>query len=103
MAADDGCGAPAQVATPANFDTGGQVVLAGKVTGANGPVGGAFVRLLDGGGDFTGEVVSSADGGFRFYAAAGGLTGRAPRRTGNGEAPVTASGPGLHQLAISVA
>lgn len=29
----DGCSAPAQVATPADFDTNGQVVLAGKVTG----------------------------------------------------------------------
>jgi len=102
MAADDGCGAPAQVATPANFDTGGQVVLAGKVTGANGPVGGAFVRLLDGGGDFTGEVVSSADGDFRFYAAPGDWTVRALHRSGNGEVSVTAEGPGLHQLAISV-
>ena len=69
--ADDGCGAPAQEATPADFDTNGQVVLAGKVTGDGGPIGGAFVRLLDSGGDFTGEVVSSADGDFRFYAAPG--------------------------------
>ncbi|ATY15454.1 MULTISPECIES: DUF1416 domain-containing protein [Actinomycetes] len=99
----DGCSAPAQVATPADFDTNGQVVLAGKVTGAEGPVGGAFVRLLDGGGDFAGEVVSSADGDFRFYAAEGSWTVRALHRTGNGEANVTAEGPGLHQLAISVA
>jgi hypothetical protein len=77
MAVDDSCGAPVQEATPANYDTRGQVVLAGKVTGADGPVGGAFVRLLDGGGDFTGEVVSSADGDFRFYAAPGDWTVRA--------------------------
>ncbi|WP_116204517.1 DUF1416 domain-containing protein [Amycolatopsis circi] len=99
----DGCSAPVQEATPADFDTNGQVVLAGKVTGAEGPVGGAFVRLLDGGGDFAGEVVSSADGDFRFYAAAGSWTVRALHRSGNGEANVTAEGPGLHQLAISVA
>ncbi|MFF0146477.1 uncharacterized protein DUF1416 [Amycolatopsis sulphurea] len=103
MAADDGCGAPVQEATPADFDTNGQVVLAGKVSGAAGPIGGAFVRLLDGGGDFAGEVVSSAEGDFRFYAAAGAWTVRALHRTGNGEASVTADGPGLHQLAISVA
>jgi hypothetical protein len=99
----DGCGAPAQTATPADIDTKGQVVLAGKVTGTDGPIGGAFVRLLDAGGDFTGEVVSSPDGDFRFYAAPGAWKIRALHRTGNGEASVTAEGPGLHQLAISVA
>src|SRR3982075_1016792 len=99
----DGCGAPAQTATPADTDTNGQVVLAGKVTGTDGPIGGAFVRLLDAGGDFTGEVVSSPDGDFRFYAAPGAWKVRALHRTGNGEASVTAEGPGLHQLAISVA
>ncbi len=101
--ADDSCGAPVQTATPADFDTQGQVVLAGKVTSADTPLGGAFVRLLDGNGDFTGEVVSSADGDFRFYAAPGDWTVRALHRSGNGETSVTASGPGLHQLAISVA
>jgi hypothetical protein len=99
----DGCGAPAQTATPADIDTKGQVVLAGKVTGTDGPIGGAFVRLLDASGDFTGEVVSSPDGDFRFYAAPGAWKVRALHRTGNGEASVTAEGPGLHQLAISVA
>ncbi|WP_037320418.1 MULTISPECIES: DUF1416 domain-containing protein [Amycolatopsis] len=103
MAADDSCGAPVQEATPADYDTRGQVVLAGKVTGAEGPVGGAFVRLLDGGGDFTGEVVSSADGDFRFYAAPGDWTVRALHKSGNGEASVTAQGPGVHQLQVSVA
>ncbi|HKN55407.1 MAG TPA: DUF1416 domain-containing protein [Amycolatopsis sp.] len=99
---DDGCGAPAQEATPEDFDTQGQVVLAGKVTGADGPIGGAFVRLLNDGGDFTGEVVSSADGDFRFYAAPGEWTIRALHRTGNGQTSVKADGPGLHRLAISV-
>jgi hypothetical protein len=101
--AADGCGAPAQTATPADLDTNGEVVLAGKVTGTDGPIGGAFVRLLDSGGDFTGEVVTSPEGDFRFYAAPGSWTVRALHRSGNGEASVTASGPGLHELAIAVA
>jgi hypothetical protein len=101
--AAEGCAAPVQTATPADLDTKGQVVLAGKVTGTDGPVGGAFVRLLDAGGDFTGEVVSSPEGDFRFYAAPGSWTVRALHRSGNGEASVTADGPGLHQLAIAVA
>ncbi|WP_020669453.1 DUF1416 domain-containing protein [Amycolatopsis nigrescens] len=101
--ANDGCGAPAQTATPADIDTNGQVVLAGKVTGTEGPVSGAFVRLLDSGGDFTGEVVTSPEGDFRFYAAPGEWTVRALHKTGNGEASVSAGGPGLHQVAVAVA
>ena len=98
------CGAPDQaVALPAGTDLAKETVLAGRVLSGDAPVGGAFVRLLDGGGDFTGEVVSSADGDFRFYAAPGEWTVRALHRSGNGEASVTAEGPGLHQLAISVA
>jgi hypothetical protein len=101
--AADGCGAPVQTALDPNEDTRGQVVVAGKVSGESGPVGGAFVRLLDAGGDFTGEVVSSPEGDFRFYAAPGTWTVRALHRTGNGEASVTAEGPGLHRVAIAVA
>lgn len=92
----DGCGAPAQTATPADADTGGQVVLAGKT------LGGAYVRLLNADGEFTGEVQASADGDFRFYAAPGTWTVRALHREGNGEASVTAEGPGLHEVPISV-
>lgn len=100
---DDGCGAPTQEATPADFDTKGQVVLAGKVTGTAGPVGGAFVRLLDANGDFAGEVVASTDGDFRFFAAPGTWTVRALHRSGNGQAEISAAGPGLHEATIAVA
>ncbi|WP_298182338.1 DUF1416 domain-containing protein [Saccharomonospora sp.] len=99
----DGCGAPAQTATAIDEDTRGQVVVAGKVTGADGPLGGAFVRLLDGGGEFTGEVQASPEGDFRFYAAPGTWTVRALHRTGSGEASVQAGGPGVHRVAITVA
>jgi hypothetical protein len=98
----DGCGAPEQTASLAGVDLTTQVVLAGKVTADGQPVGGAFVRLLDGNGDFTGEVVASSDGDFRFYAAPGDWTVRALHRTGNGEASVHADGPGLHEVAIGV-
>ncbi|HEX5403559.1 MAG TPA: DUF1416 domain-containing protein [Pseudonocardiaceae bacterium] len=100
--ANDGCGAPEQTASLAGVDLTTQVVLAGKVTAAGQPVGGAFVRLLDGNGDFTGEVVASSDGDFRFYAAPGNWTVRALHRTGNGQASVHADGPGLHEVAIGV-
>lgn len=100
----DGCGAPAQSATvPAGVDLGTQVVVAGKVTSDGSPVGGAFVRLLNGTGDFAGEVVASAEGDFRFYAAPGDWTVRALHRSGNGQSSVHADGPGLHEVAITVA
>jgi hypothetical protein len=100
----DGCGAPAQSAPlPAGVDLATQVVVAGKVLAGDQPVGGAFVRLLNGDGDFAGEVVASTEGDFRFYAAPGDWTVRALHRTGNGQASVHADGPGLHEVAIAVA
>ncbi|WP_424183406.1 DUF1416 domain-containing protein [Actinokineospora sp. G85] len=97
------CGAPEQGNTlPAGIDPGKEVVLNGKVTNGGSPVAGAFVRLLDGTGEFTAEVVSSPDGDFRFFAAPGSWTVRALHRTGNGESRVTAEGPGLHEVAVAV-
>lgn len=100
--ANDGCGAPEQTASLAGVDLGTQVVVTGKVTAGGQPVGGAFVRLLNGDGDFAGEVVASSEGDFRFFAAPGDWTVRALHRTGNGQASVHADGPGLHEVAIGV-
>ena len=63
---------------------------------------GAFVRLLDGTGEFTAEVVASPSGDFRFFAAPGTWTLRALSRAGNGEAVLTAGGPGLHRAEVAV-
>jgi hypothetical protein len=99
----DGCGAPEQTAElPAGVDVEKETVLNGQVTAGGSPVGGAFIRLLDSGGEFTAEVVSSSDGHFRFFAAPGEWTVRALHRTGTGEAKVSATGPGLHPVAVSV-
>ena len=66
------CGAPDQaVALPPGTDLSKETVLTGRVVAGDEPVGGAFVRLLDGSGEFTAEVVSSASGAFRFFAAPG--------------------------------
>jgi Protein of unknown function (DUF1416) len=97
------CGAPDQTQDlPAGTDLTKETVLVGKVVADSQPVGGAFVRLLDGGGEFTAEVVSSASGDFRFFAGPGTWTVRALSRAGNGETQVTASGPGLHRAEITV-
>ena len=49
-------------------------VIQGVVTQGGEPVAGAYVRLLDGGGEFTAEVPTSATGQFRFFAAPGTWT-----------------------------
>ncbi|ALE75238.1 putative sseC protein [Pseudonocardia sp. Ae168_Ps1] len=98
------CGAPDQSLTlPAGTDLEKETVLAGRVVAGGEPVGGAFVRLLDGTGEFTAEVVSSASGDFRFFAAPGSWTVRALSRSGNGQSALVADGPGLHQAEIAVA
>jgi Protein of unknown function (DUF1416) len=97
------CGAPDQAVTlPAGTDLTKETVLAGRVVKSGEPVGGAFVRLLDGTGEFTAEVVASPGGDFRFFAAPGTWTLRALSRTGNGEASVTADAPGLHTTEVAV-
>ncbi|HEX8519461.1 MAG TPA: DUF1416 domain-containing protein [Pseudonocardia sp.] len=98
------CGAPDQAAAlPDGTNLAKETVLTGRVLAAGQPVGGAFVRLLDGSGEFTAEVVASASGDFRFFAAPGRWTLRALSRSGNGEAVVDAAGPGLHSTELAVA
>jgi len=98
------CGAPDQSITlPAGTDLTKETVLVGRVLSSGTPVGGAFVRLLDGTGEFTAEVVASASGDFRFFAAPGTWTLRALSRSGNGETTVTAESPGLHTTELAVA
>ena len=98
------CGAPDQAAAlPPGTDLTRQTVLTGRVLNGGEPVGGAFVRLLDGTGEFTAEVVASASGDFRFFAAPGRWTLRALSRSGRGETVVTAEGPGLHTAELAVA
>ena len=98
------CGAPDQsVALPAGTDLTKETVLAGRVLADGSPVGGAFVRLLDGTGEFTAEVVASASGDFRFFAAPGTWTLRALSPAGNGDASVAPSGAGIHEVDVKVA
>ncbi|MDQ4092965.1 MAG: DUF1416 domain-containing protein [Actinomycetota bacterium] len=87
---------------PPGTDLSKHTVLAGTVRTGDEPVEGAFVRLLDGTGEFTAEVVSSASGTFRFFAGPGRWTVRALHRSGKGEATMTADGPGLYTVAVTV-
>lgn len=98
------CGAPAQTPTlPAGVDLEKETVIYGVVSIGDDPVPGAYVRLLDEGGDFTAEVVTSATGDFRFFAAPGTWTLRALSPAGNGDASVAPSGAGIHEVDVKVA
>ena len=98
-----GCGAPEQgTALPASVDVEKETVITGIVRSDDGdPVGGAYVRLLDATGEFTAEVVTSAAGQFRFFAAPGTWTLRALSRVGNGDTEITAD-RGVNEVALSV-
>jgi hypothetical protein len=103
MTTVDGCGAPDQsAALPASVDVEKETVITGIVRSGEAPVGGAYVRLLDGTGEFTAEVVTSPAGVFRFFAAPGTWTLRALSRHGNGEVAVTAD-RGINQVGVTVA
>ncbi|HET6214765.1 MAG TPA: DUF1416 domain-containing protein [Micromonosporaceae bacterium] len=100
-----GCAAPDQAAPiPASVDLEKETVITGVVTEAETgqAVPGAYVRLLDGTGEFTAEVVTSAVGQFRFFAAPGTWTLRALSRHGNGDASVTAD-RGITEVSVVVA
>jgi uncharacterized protein DUF1416 len=97
------CGAPEQSPTlPAGVDVDKETVIYGVVSSGDAPVPGAYVRLLDGTGEFTAEVVTSATGDFRFFAAPGTWTLSVLHKDGKARAEVDAEGPGLHQVSLAL-
>ncbi len=98
------CGAPEQAPTlPAGIDLEKETVIYGVVSKDGAPVAGAYVRLLDGTGEFTAEVVTSATGDFRFFAAPGMWTLSVLHRDGKGRRDVQATAPGLLQVSLDLA
>ena len=99
---DASCAAPDQgLPLPASVDLAKETVISGVVTSGGEPVGGAYVRLLDASGEFAAEVVTSAAGQFRFFAAPGNWTLRALSRAGTGDASVTAD-RGITEVALAL-
>ena len=70
------CGATKGGLSLDGVDVERQAVIQGQVLRGEEPVGTAYVRLLDAGGEFTAEVPTSATGHFRFFAAPGTWTVR---------------------------
>jgi len=97
------CGAPAQTPTlPASVDLEKETVIYGVVSKDSAPVPAAYVRLLDGTGEFTAEVVTSATGDFRFFAAPGDWSLSVLHKDGKGRKDVTATGPGLVEASLTL-
>ena len=88
------CGAPPQTPTlPPNVDVTKETVIYGTVSKDDAPVPGAYVRLLDSTGEFTAEVLTSATGDYRFFAAPGDWTLSVLHNSGSVRQPVSAPGP----------
>ncbi|HET6152371.1 MAG TPA: DUF1416 domain-containing protein [Marmoricola sp.] len=68
------CGATAGGLSLDGVDVAKEAIIQGQVTKGGEPVATAYVRLLDGSGEFTAEVPVSATGHFRFFAGPGEWT-----------------------------
>ncbi|GAA1086042.1 DUF1416 domain-containing protein [Nocardiopsis composta] len=67
----DGCGAPVGGVVLSEGAAADQAVIQGVVSRGGTPLSGAYARLLNGSGDFVGEVATGEEGTFRFFAADG--------------------------------
>jgi hypothetical protein len=89
---------------PVAADLRNETVISGRVVDITGrTVGGASVRLLDDSKEFTAELIASASGDFRFFAAPGTWTVRALSQAGQGDVTVAPAGAGIHQIDVKVA
>ena len=95
------CAAPKQGGTLAGIDLSMQTVIQGQVWHDGAPVAGAYVRLLDGTGEFTAEVVTSPEGEFRFFAAPGDWTLRTLAPVGRAERGVSVD-VGLNETTLAI-
>jgi hypothetical protein len=93
-----------QAAAPTVIDFKRETVITGRVVDDAGQsVGGASVLLLDDAEEFAAELIASATGDFRFFAAPGTWTVRALSPAGRGDVTVAPSGAGIHEIHIKVA
>ncbi len=95
------CGAQAGGPQLAGIDVAKETIIQGSVTRDGEPVSG-YVRLLDGGGEFTAEVPTSATGQFRFFAAPGTWTVRALVPGATADRTVVAERGAATEVAITV-
>ncbi|MCB1265491.1 MAG: DUF1416 domain-containing protein [Mycobacterium sp.] len=93
-----------RTALPPGVDLDKETVIIGRVLDDSGrTVGGASVRLLDAAQEFTAELVATASGDFRFFAAPGTWTVLALSGSGRGDVTLAPTGAGLHEIDVKVA
>src|ERR1700716_348844 len=85
-----------------DVDAGSRTVISGVVKTTEGPLAGAWVRLLDQSGEFVGEMVTPPNGGFRFYLTPGSWVLRVLSARGVAETPVQARLGQITRVAIEV-
>jgi hypothetical protein len=96
------CGATAGGPDITGVDATKEAVIQGIVTKDGEPVSPAYVRLLDGSGEFTAEVPTSATGQFRFFAAPGAWTVRVLAPGSTVDRSVVAEVGGVADLTVTV-
>lgn len=96
------CGAIAGGPDITGIDATKEAVIQGIVSRGGEPVSPAYVRLLDGSGEFTAEVPTSATGQFRFFAAPGAWTVRVLAPGASVDRAVHAAVGEVADLAITV-
>lgn len=94
-------------ATTGGLDTQGinvtkEAVIQGRVLRGGDPVAGAYVRLLDSGGEFTAEVPTSATGHFRFFAGDGPWTLRTLAPGASADRAVVASRGNVAEIDVEL-
>ncbi len=89
---------------PHSIDLTKETVITGRVVDGSGQaIRGASVRLLDASEDFTAELLSNADGDFRFFTVPGTWTVWAVSTAGSGDVTLAPTAFGLHEVDIKVA
>ncbi|HWB67962.1 MAG TPA: DUF1416 domain-containing protein [Mycobacteriales bacterium] len=97
------CGATAiEDLSTEGIDVANEAIIQGTVTVGGQPAAGAYVRLLDGSGEFTAEVVTSATGAYRFFARPGNWTLRALAADARGGASASAETGRVEEVNIAL-
>ncbi len=96
------CTAPVGGVSLEGIDVAKETVIQGQVLKDGQPVGGAYVRLHDGSNEFTAEVVTSATGQFRFFAAPGSWTVLALAPGARGEQAISAEQGEVTEVELSL-
>jgi|SRR5262245_19332749 len=98
----NGCGSQPGGVALTGVDVAKEAVIQGVVSQDGAPLAGAYVRLLDSGGEFTAEVPTTDDGSFRFFARPGQWTVRAIAPGSSVDRAIVANRGQITELALAI-